>query len=441
MKIAVVGTGYVGLVSGACFAEFGWDVTCIDRDGRKIEGLQKGMIPIYEPGLDQLVQKNMDKKRLHFTTSLEDIIPQADVVFIAVGTPPDSVTGHADLSFVFHVCEEISQFLSGYTVIVTKSTVPVDTGRKIKERMTILQPKAHFDVVSNPEFLREGSAIDDFMKPDRVVVGCTTPRSEEVMTTLYGPLHLSPGQFVVTSLESAELIKYASNGFLATKIAFANEISDLCEKCGANVQDVTRGMGLDQRIGQYFLQPGPGYGGSCFPKDTLALAKTAHDYGIKTSIIETVIKSNEERKKSMARFIWETLGGNLQGKKIGILGVTFKANTDDMRDSPALEIIPILQEKGAMIQAFDPEGMITAQQYLQNIHWAEDPYGALKDTHACVILTEWNIFKGLDWDKAHKLMSQPVVFDFRNLYHIKDMAKKPMTYYSLGRPTVHGVCP
>jgi len=436
MKIAVIGSGYVGLVSGACFAEFGWSVTCVDKDVSKIDMLNQGKIPIYEPGLETLVQNNCEKGRLSFTTDLKSTVRDSDVVFIAVGTPPDSEGGHADLTFVFQVGEEIANAMDGYTVVVTKSTVPVDTGRRLKQRILDVNPKADFDVVSNPEFLREGSAIEDFMRPNRVVIGSESERASNVMKQLYRPLFLLETPIVFTNLETSELIKYASNAFLATKIAFINEIANLCEKCGADVQDVSKGMGLDQRIGKKFLHSGPGYGGSCFPKDTLALVQTANDFGTPTPIVDTVVKSNDDRKRSMAQKVIDACQGSVEGKSIAVLGVTFKPNTDDMRDSPSLDIIPDLQKSGAQIKAFDPQGMKNAQSMLKNVTWASDVYDCLQEAEAVVIITEWNEFRAIDFEKAKTQMKFPLMIDLRNIYNPEEMKANGFDYVSIGRPAV-----
>lgn len=432
MKIAVIGTGYVGLVSGTCFAEFGFDVVCVDKNQAKIDLLNKGQVPIFEPGLDRLIASNMENNRLSFSTELQKAVKRADVVFIAVGTPM-SETGEADLTYVFQAAEEIAKAIEGYTVIVTKSTVPVDTGFKIAERVRIINPQAEFDMVSNPEFLREGAAIEDFMRPNRVVIGSQSERATEVMRKLYRPLYLLETPIVVTSLETAELIKYASNAFLATKVAFINEIADLCEKCGADVQAVATGMGLDQRIGKKFLHAGPGYGGSCFPKDTLALVRTAETYGVPTQIVESVVESNTTRKKKMAQKIMEGIPGGVKGKTIGVLGVTFKPNTDDMRDAPSLDIIPTLQKAGAQIQAFDPQGQKEAEKLFTEVTWKANSYEAVKDVDAAVILTEWNEFRALDLNRLRKVMGAPLVIDLRNIYSPEEMLKHQIDYISVGR--------
>ncbi len=436
MRIAVIGSGYVGLVSGTCFAEFGVHVTCVDMDKSKIEMLNSGQVPIYEPGLDQLIKSNIEKKHLSFTTNLKDAVENADVVFIAVGTPSRRGDGHADLSYVYAAAEEIAFHLKGYTVVATKSTVPVGTGSEVLEIIRSKNPAADFDMVSNPEFLREGSAIEDFMRPDRIVIGSSSERASEVMRQLYRPLYLSETPIVFTSLQTAELIKYASNAFLATKIAFINEMADICEKCDADVQDVARGMGLDKRIGKKFLNAGPGYGGSCFPKDTLAMMRTAQQFGANSAIVETVVHSNDRRKKKMSERIVAACGGTLKDKKIAVLGLTFKPNTDDMRDSPSLDIIPALQLHGAKITAFDPQGMKEARHLLENITYVDDPYQAMEEASAIVIITEWNEFRALDLDEVKKRLLKPVIVDLRNIYLPHEMQEKGFDYISIGRKNI-----
>ncbi len=435
MRIVMVGTGYVGLVTGACFSEFGVDVVCVDKDEAKIARLKAGGIPIFEPGLDKLVETNVKAGRLSFTTNLAEAVPGADAVFIAVGTPSRRGDGHADLSYVYAAAEEIGRALTGYAVVVTKSTVPVGTGREVARRIRNVRPDAQFDVASNPEFLREGAAIGDFMRPDRVVIGCESERAREVMRQLYRPLYLIETPIVFTALETSELIKYAANTFLAAKITFINEIADLCEKVGADVHDVAKGIGLDGRIGKKFLHPGPGYGGSCFPKDTLALVKTAQDYGAPLRIIETVVDINTKRKKKMAEKVVAACGGSVKGKKIAVLGLTFKPNTDDMRDSPSLDILPALQQAGAKVVAYDPEGMHEAKQMLPGVELAEDAYATMEGAEALVIVTEWNQFRSLQLDRVKKLMKTPVVVDLRNVYSPADMAAAGFAYHSIGRPT------
>ncbi|HMA48217.1 MAG TPA: UDP-glucose/GDP-mannose dehydrogenase family protein [Magnetospirillaceae bacterium] len=434
MRIAMIGTGYVGLVSGACFSEFGVDVVCVDKDAAKIEGLKQNRMPIYEPGLDQLVADNVKAGRLSFTTDLKTAVKGADAVFIAVGTPSRRGDGHADLSYVYAAAKEIAESLDGYTVIVTKSTVPVGTGREVETIIKETRPDADFDVVSNPEFLREGSAINDFMRPDRVVIGAESERSRGVMKQLYRVLYLIETPIVFTSLETSELIKYAANTFLAAKITFINEIADLCEAVGADVHDVARGIGLDGRIGKKFLHPGPGYGGSCFPKDTLALVRTARDKGAPLRIIETVVSINDERKRRMADKIIGACGGSVKGKTIGVLGLTFKPNTDDMRDSPSLEIIPALQAAGAIIQAYDPEGMHEARSMFKEVQFCESAYETLQGADALALLTEWNEFRALDMVRVKALLKSPIVVDLRNIWSPEEMAGQGFDYISIGRP-------
>jgi UDPglucose 6-dehydrogenase len=436
MRIAMIGTGYVGLVSGACFSEFGVDVVCVDKDEAKIEGLKQNRMPIYEPGLDVLVADNVKAGRLSFTTDLKQAVAGADAVFIAVGTPSRRGDGHADLSYVYEAAKEIAQALTGYAVVVTKSTVPVGTGREVARIIKETRPDADFDVVSNPEFLREGSAINDFMRPDRVVIGAESDRSRAVMKQLYRVLYLIETPIVFTSLETSELIKYAANTFLAAKITFINEIADLCEATGADVHDVARGIGLDGRIGKKFLHPGPGYGGSCFPKDTLALVRTARDKGSPLRIIETVVAINEERKKKMADKIVAACGGDVKGKTIAVLGLTFKPNTDDMRDSPSLEIVPALQQAGAKIRAFDPEGMNEARHMLKGVEFCENAYDTMQNADALTIITEWNEFRALDMARVKSLLKSPVVVDLRNIYAPEEMAASGFAYSSIGRPAV-----
>jgi UDPglucose 6-dehydrogenase len=436
MRIAMIGTGYVGLVSGACFSEFGASVTCVDKDAGKIARLQRGEVPIYEPGLDQIIETNTRAGRLSFTGELAAAVADADAVFIAVGTPSRRGDGHADLTYVFSAAEEIARAITGYTVVVTKSTVPVGTGRHVAEIIRAIRPDAEFDVVSNPEFLREGSAIQDFMRPDRVVIGSESARAQEVMRELYRPLYLLETPMLFTTIETAELTKYAANSFLATKISFINEIADLCEKVGADVQDVARGIGLDGRIGRKFLHAGPGYGGSCFPKDCLALVRTAQEAGSPVTIVETVTRVNDKRKESMAQRIVRACGGSVQGKTIAVLGLTFKPNTDDMRDSPSLAVIPALQQGGASIRAFDPEGMVEAQKALENVVFCGGAYDAMQGADALVILTEWNEFRALDLERVKSLLRSPTVIDLRNIYKPADMADAGFFYFSIGRRSV-----
>jgi UDPglucose 6-dehydrogenase len=433
MRIAMIGTGYVGLVSGACFSEFGVDVVCVDVDERKIERLKNGEIPIFEPGLEDLVKSNVEAGRLSFTTSLTEGVKGADAVFIAVGTPSRRGDGHADLSYVYQAAEQIADAIDGYTVVVTKSTVPVGTGREVSDIIAKRKPGLEFDVCSNPEFLREGAAISDFMRPDRVVIGADSQRARDVMSQLYRPLYLIETPIVFTSLETSELIKYAANTFLATKITFINEMADLCEKVGADIHDVARGIGLDNRIGKKFLHPGPGYGGSCFPKDTLALVKTAQDYGAPLRIVETVVDINDKRKRGMADRIIATCGGSVQGKTIALLGLTFKPNTDDMRDSPSLDIVPALLEAGAIVRAYDPEGMDEAVKVLPDIAYAQGAYDAMTGADVAVIVTEWNEFRGLDVKRMKSTLKSPVIVDLRNVYEPDAMREAGFTYTCIGR--------
>ncbi|MQX36218.1 UDP-glucose dehydrogenase family protein [Roseospira navarrensis] len=435
MRISMIGTGYVGLVSGTCFSEFGVDVTCVDKDARKIDRLNNGEIPIFEPGLDALVASNVAAGRLSFTTDLSEAVAASDAVFIAVGTPSRRGDGHADLSYVYAAAREIARAMTGYTVVVTKSTVPVGTGREVARIIREERPDADFDVVSNPEFLREGSAIQDFMRPDRVVIGTSSPRAQEVMRQLYRVLYLIETPILFTELETSELIKYAANTFLATKITFINEIADLCEKVGANVHDVARGIGLDNRIGRKFLHAGPGYGGSCFPKDTLALVKTAQEEGAPLRIVETVVDINAKRKKAMATRVLDACDGSLEGKTVAVLGLTFKPNTDDMRDSPSLDIVPALVEAGATVRAFDPEGMDEARGLLPDITYCDDAYDAMTGADVVVLLTEWNEFRALNLERAKALLKAPVMVDLRNVYTPADMVAAGFRYTSIGRPT------
>jgi UDPglucose 6-dehydrogenase len=434
MRIAMIGTGYVGLVSGACFSELGGTTICVDKDADKIARLSQGEIPIFEPGLDDLVQKNVQAGRLSFSLDLQSAVAGADAVFIAVGTPSRRGDGYADLSYVFGAAEELARGLDGYTVVVTKSTVPVGTGREVERIIRKARPDADFDVASNPEFLREGSAIGDFMRPDRVVIGTESERAREILRRLYRPLYLIETPIVMTTLETAELTKYAANAFLATKITFINEMADLCERVGADVHDVARGIGLDGRIGKKFLHPGPGYGGSCFPKDTLALVRTAQDAGSPVRIVETVVEINDRRKKQMAERIIAACGGSVAGRTIAVLGVTFKPNTDDMRDSPSLDILPALQAAGATVRAYDPEGMSEAKRLLSGIHWCQDASDALTGADAMALLTEWNEFRALDLSRVRRLMRGNVIVDLRNVYSPNDMAAAGFEYSSIGRP-------
>ncbi len=433
MKIGVVGTGYVGLVSGTCFAEFGFDVVCVDKDAGKIARLNQGKIPIYEPGLDDLVAKQVAAGRIQFTTNLAEAVNNADAVFIAVGTPPRVDNGQADLTYVYQAAREIAAEINGYVVVVNKSTVPVGTAREVERVIREAAPHAEFDVVSNPEFLREGMAIEDFMRPDRVVVGTESPRAMEVMRTLYRPLYINETPMVMTTPESAEIIKYASNAFLATKITFINEIANLCEATGANVQHVAKGMGLDGRIGSKFLHAGPGYGGSCFPKDTLALVQIGEQYNAPQKIVKSVVDINYERQNSLVARVIDAMEGNVVDKKIAVLGVAFKPNTDDIREAPALVLIPQLQAAGAKICAYDPIAMNNAAQVLKQIEWVEDVYEAAKDADALVIMTEWNEFRSLQLKKISSLMRGKTIIDFRNIYKLPEMEQAGFTYVSVGR--------
>jgi len=436
MRVAVIGAGYVGLVSGACFSEFGVNVVCVDKDKDRISRLEKGQIPIFEPGLEQIVDANRRAGRLSFTEDLKAAVTGADAVFIAVGTPSRRGDGHADLTYVFGAAEEIAQALTDYTLIITKSTVPVGTGRRVAEIVRKARPGAQFDIVSNPEFLREGSAIQDFMRPDRVIIGCESERAAAVMRELYRPLYLIEVPMIFTGLETAELIKYAANSFLATKISFINEMADLCERVGADVQDVARGIGLDGRIGRKFLHAGPGYGGSCFPKDCLALTRTAAEHGAPARIVEMAAQVNDSRKSAMAARIIRHCGGSVADKTIAILGLAFKPNTDDMRDSPSLAIIPRLKEAGATIRAFDPESMTEAKKLLTDVIYCGNAYEAMDGADALVIVTEWNEFRALDLGRAKSLLRSPTVIDLRNIYRPADMARRGFYYFSIGRRSV-----
>ena len=434
MRIAMIGTGYVGLVSGACFSEFGVTVACVDKDAGKIDALKQGKVPIYEPGLDALVANNVRAGRLSFTTDLKQAVGEAEAVFIAVGTPSRRGDGHADLTYVHDAARDIARALTRYTVVVTKSTVPVGTGRAVQKVILGARPDAQFDMVSNPEFLREGSAIGDFMRPDRVVIGADSNRAREVMRALYRPLYLIETPLVFTGLETAELIKYAANGFLAAKITFINEVADLCEKVGADVHDVARGMGLDGRIGRKFLHPGPGYGGSCFPKDTLALAKIAQDAGSPVKLVEATIAVNDARKRSMAARVIAACGGQVKGQTVGVLGLTFKPNTDDMREAPSLDIVPALLKAGAVVRVYDPEGMDEAKKLLAGVVWCESAYDAMTDADCLVVLTEWNQFRALDVRRMRQLLRRKLVVDLRNVYSPADMAAAGFDYHCVGRP-------
>ena len=430
MKIAMIGTGYVGLVSGVCFSDFGHEVVCVDKDPRKVEMLKKGQVPIYEPGLDTLMEKNVTAGRLSFTGDLAAAVDGADAVFIAVGTPTRRGDGHADLTYVMAAAEEIGRALTGYAVVVTKSTVPVGTNRAVAETIRAATPDASFDVASNPEFLREGAAIDDFMRPDRVVVGVTTDRAKDVMGEVYRPLFLRDFPILYTDLETAEMIKYAANAFLATKITFINEVALLCEKVGADVKQVSKGIGLDGRIGNKFLHAGPGYGGSCFPKDTQALARTAQEYAAPIQIVETVIKVNEEIKRRMVTKILDLCDGSMNGKTVAVLGVTFKPNTDDMRDAPSLTIVPALIGGGAKVNVVDPQGKREGQHMLPGVTWMEDAYAAAAGADVVVILTEWNEFRALDLKKLAKGMKVARMADLRNVYSGPDATKAGFAAYA-----------
>jgi UDPglucose 6-dehydrogenase len=432
-RIAMVGSGYVGLVSGACFADFGHDVVCIDKDAAKIALLEKGVMPIFEPGLSDLVAKNVADGRLSFTTDLAKSVAGADAVFIAVGTPSRRGDGHADLTYVHAAAKEIAAALTGYAVVVTKSTVPVGTGDAVERIIREARPDAQFAVASNPEFLREGAAISDFKRPDRIVIGSDDERAREVMREIYRPLYLNQAPLLFTDRRTSELTKYAGNAFLAMKVTFINEIADLCEAVGADVQQVARGIGLDNRIGPKFLHAGPGYGGSCFPKDTLALIKTAQDNGTPIRIIETVAAVNEQRKRAMARKVIQAMGGDARGKKVAILGLAFKPNTDDMRDAPSLSVIQGLQDHGAEVTAYDPESMDQARQMLMNVTYAANAYACAEGADALVIVTEWEQFRALDMRRIKDLLRKPVVIDLRNVYMPDEIRRLGMTYVSIGR--------
>ena len=434
MNVIMIGSGYVGLVSGACFSEFGNSVTCIDTDRTKSDALNKGIIPIYEPGLDALVEKNRQQGYLTFTSEYSAIIGDADLIFIAVGTPTRHGDGHADLTYVYQAAKDIAPYLSGYTVIVDKSTVPVGTARNVKRIIAETNPQADFDVASNPEFLREGAAISDFMRPDRVVIGVENERAGNLLKQLYRPLNLIETPILLTTLETAELIKYASNAFLATKISFINEISALCEAAGADVHAVSKGMGLDGRISRKFLHPGPGFGGSCFPKDTRALVRIAHEHGVSSQIVEAVIEVNEAQKLRMVTKIRDAFGGSEAGKKLAILGLTFKPETDDMREAPALTILPKLLENGALVRAHDPQGMREAKSLLpDSIEYFDDIYDTIKGVDAVILLTEWNAYRGLDLEHIRGIMKGNVFLDLRNVYEREQMTRAGFDYYCVGR--------
>jgi len=433
MKITMIGSGYVGLVSGACFSDFGHDVVCVDKDASKIEALQAGRMPIYEPGLDQLVATNVAAGRLTFTTDLATAVAGADAIFIAVGTPSRRGDGHADLTYVFEATKEIAAAVTGPTVVVTKSTVPVGTGDRVEEILREERPDIDIAVVSNPEFLREGAAIGDFKRPDRIVIGSEDARAREVMREVYRPLYLNESPILFVSRRTSELIKYAANAFLATKITFINEIADLCEAVGANVQDVSRGIGLDNRIGAKFLHAGPGYGGSCFPKDTLALLKTAEDHESPVHIVEAVVKVNDSRKRAMGRKVLHALGDEPRGKTVAVLGLTFKPNTDDMRDAPSLAVVQSLQDAGVTVRAFDPEGMEAAKAMMPDVVFCKDAYEAAAGADAVTIVTEWDTFRALDLRRLASVMTEPVMVDLRNVYRPDDVRKLGFAYSSVGR--------
>jgi UDPglucose 6-dehydrogenase len=432
MRVAMIGTGYVGLVSGACFADFGHHVICVDKDADKISSLKEGIIPMYEPGLDEVVAANLREGRLNFSTDVTEALRTAEAVFIAVGTPSRRGDGHADLSFVYAAAREIANSLAGFTVVITKSTIPVGTGDEVDRIIREINPIADFAVVSNPEFLREGAAIHDFKHPDRIVIGTEDDRAKEVMAELYRPLYLNAPPILYTTRRAAELIKYAANAFLATKITFINEMADLCEKVGADVQDVARGIGLDNRIGSKFLHAGPGFGGSCFPKDSLALIKTAYDHDSPLRIIEAVVAVNDARKRAMARKVVATLGGSVRGKIIAVLGLTFKPDTDDMREAPAIALITALQDMGATVRAYDPAGMDQARKILTDVVYSDGPYQCAEDAEALVIVTEWEQFRALDLEILKQVMAKPVVVDLRNVYRYDEMARHGFTYTRVG---------
>jgi UDPglucose 6-dehydrogenase len=433
MRIAMIGTGYVGLVTGACFADFGHSVICVDKDPGKIEALHAGRIPIYEPGLEEIVRRNSAEGRLEFTTELKQAVSGAEAVFVAVGTPSRRGDGHADLSYVYGAAREIAEALNGFTTIVMKSTVPVGTGDEVERIVRETRPDADCAVVSNPEFLREGAAIEDFKHPDRIVVGIEDERARAVMSEVYRPLHLNQGPLLFTSRRTSELTKYAANAFLATKITFINEIADLCEKAGANVQDVARGIGLDNRIGSKFLHAGPGFGGSCFPKDTVALMRTGHDHGVPLRLVEAVVSVNDARKAAMARKVIGALEGDIAGKTVALLGLTFKPNTDDMRESPSIPLVLTLLDKGARIRAYDPQGMDEAKRVLPDITYAPSAYACVEGADVTVIVTEWEEFRALDLKRLRAAMAQPVIVDLRNVYRPDEMERHGIRYDSIGR--------
>jgi UDPglucose 6-dehydrogenase len=434
MRIAMIGAGYVGLVSGACFADFGHDVTCVDSNPDRISALNNGIMPIFEPGLEALVAKNTREGRLSFVSNLAEGVRDADAIFIAVGTPSRRGDGHADLSFVYAAAREIGAVAHPKAIVVTKSTVPVGTGDEVERILREVRPELAIPVVSNPEFLREGAAIGDFKRPDRIVIGTVDERARQVMTEIYRPLYLNEPPLLFTDRRTSELIKYAANAFLAVKITYINEIADLCEQVGANVQEVARGIGLDNRIGPKFLHPGPGYGGSCFPKDTQALVKTAQDVGVPLRIVESVVSVNDQRKRGMARRIIHAVGGDVRGKRIAILGLTFKPNTDDMRDAPSLALITALQDAGAIVTAHDPEGMEQAAHHLSHVTFAPDAYSCVDGADALAIVTEWDLYRALDLDRIKTLLKQPIIVDLRNIYRPAEVRAKGFHYVSVGRP-------
>lgn len=434
MKIAIVGAGYVGLVTGVCLADFGHDVVCVDKDQRKVDALERGEIPIYEPGLNELVKSNVGAGRLSFSTDLKAVVPDAEAVFIAVGTPSRRGDGHADLSYVHAVAREIATSVKGFTVVITKSTVPVGTGDEVSHIIATTNPNADVAVVSNPEFLREGAAIDDFKRPDRIVVGIEDERARPVMTEIYRPLYLNQAPLMFTGRRTAELIKYAANAFLAMKITFINEIADLCEATGADVQQVARGMGLDNRIGTKFLNAGPGYGGSCFPKDTLAMVKIGQDFESPLRLVETTVAINDNRKRAMSRKVIAACGGDVRGKTIGVLGLTFKPNTDDMREAPSIDIIRGLIDRGARVVAYDPQGMKEARELIEKVEFGANAYDVAENADALVLITEWNEFRSLDLDRLKSKMKAPVLVDLRNVYRHDEVVKHGFEYTSIGRP-------
>ena len=438
MKIAVIGAGYVGLVSGACLAEFGFDVFCVDQDVRRVEDLNAGRIPIHEAGLDLLIESNKRASRLHFTTDLKSAVSQAEAVFIAVSTPTRRGDDAADLAYVHKAAGQIAEALDGYSVIITKSTVPVGTARKLKEQIRSLRPDAEFDVAANPEFLREGSAVEDFLHPDRIVVGSESKRAQESLRKIYQPITMTGAPLIFTDFESAELIKYAANGYLAMRLAFVNQLSDLCEKVGGDIAVVAKGIGHDKRIGHHYLQPGPGFGGSCFPKDTRALAATAREAGAPFSVIEAVVGANDRRKAALFQRVTKALGGDVAHKRIAVLGLSFKAETDDLREAPAIDLIPALTAAKASIVAYDPVVRSNGNSAFAGIQWAETAYDAVKGADAVILLTEWNEFRGLDLIRLARSMREPVMIDLRNLYSITEIAKTCFIYHSLGRHVLQG---